>query len=89
MPPPSSDPARGRLKKSTLKAHIPPPPPPPPPPDRFSTADQGPELDETQKKLMELWKVKTIEQGMVRVPTHFLEDLIHKESIEKFFDRIT
>ena len=42
--------------------------------------------DEEQRKFKELWKVKTIEQGMIRVPTGLLQDLIHKDSLETFFD---
>ena len=41
--------------------------------------------DAEKEKFRQLWDVKTIEQGMIRIPTHLLEDLIHKESIEKFF----
>lgn len=33
-----------------------------------------------------LWDVKTIENGLVRIPTQCLEELITKESIEKFYE---
>lgn len=42
--------------------------------------------DEEQRKFKELWGMKTIEQGMIRVPTGKLQDLIHKDSLETFFD---
>ena len=42
--------------------------------------------NDENEKFGKLWKVKTIEQGMVRIPTHFLEGLIRKEAIETFFD---
>ncbi|TRY80091.1 hypothetical protein TCAL_17092 [Tigriopus californicus] len=45
-----------------------------------------PECEVRNAKFKELWDVKTIEQGMIRVPTKFLQDLIHNESIEKYFD---
>lgn len=43
-------------------------------------------VDEVQEKFKQLWKVKTIEQGMVRVPSNMLEDLINKDSIGSIFD---
>ena len=33
-----------------------------------------------------LWDVKTIENGLVRIPTQCLEELISEESIEKFYE---
>jgi len=33
-----------------------------------------------------LWDVKTIENGLVRIPTQCLEELISKENIEKFYE---
>ncbi len=33
-----------------------------------------------------LWDVKTIENGVVRIPTQLLDELISKESIEKFYE---
>jgi hypothetical protein len=33
-----------------------------------------------------LWDVKTIENGLIRIPTQLLEELISEESIEKFYD---
>ncbi len=38
-----------------------------------------------QRKFRELWNVKTIEHGMVRIPPQTLEELICKDNIEKFF----
>lgn len=49
-------------------------------------------VKETAVKLREetkfdgLWDVKTIENGLVRIPTQCLEELITKESIEKFYE---
>ena len=37
------------------------------------------------EKLDLLWKNRTIEQGMVKLPINTLDDLIRKESIEKFY----
>ena len=37
------------------------------------------------EKLDLLWKNRTIEQGMVKLPVNTLDDLIRKESIEKFY----
>ena len=33
-----------------------------------------------------LWDVKTIDNGLVRIPTQCLEELISRESIEKFYE---
>lgn len=41
--------------------------------------------DAEQEKFRRLWNVKTIEHGMIRIPPHLLQDLIHKENIDKFF----
>jgi len=37
-------------------------------------------------KFDDLWQYKTIEHGLIRIPTHRLEDLIRAESIEKIYD---
>jgi len=43
-------------------------------------------LEQTQsEKLEALWKYRRIEQGMVKIPTNWLDDLIRKESIEDFY----
>lgn len=39
-----------------------------------------------RKRFEELCDIKNIELGMVKVPPDILEDLINKESIEKFYD---
>ena len=52
-----------------------------------STNTTIPEASEqTQsEKLEALWKHRRIEQGMVKIPTNWLDDLIRKESIENFY----
>lgn len=49
-----------------------------------STVTESTELSQSAK-LDELWKDRKIEQGMVRIPTNLLDDLIRKESIENFY----
>ena len=39
-----------------------------------------------RKKFEELCDLKNIELGIVKVPRELLEDLIHKENIEKYYD---
>jgi len=39
-----------------------------------------------RQKFSELCDVKNVEMGIVKVPPELLEDLIHKENIEKFYD---
>ena len=39
----------------------------------------------TSEKLDLLWKNRTIQEGMVNLPVNTLDDLIRKESIEKFY----
>ena len=41
--------------------------------------------DEERAKFDRLWDVKTIEDGRVRILPQMLDDLIRKESIEKFY----
>ena len=49
-----------------------------------TTIIEPPGLSQSEK-LDLLWNTRSIEQGMVRMPTNTLEDLIRKESIEKFY----
>ena len=44
----------------------------------------GEELAE-REKFDQLWKVKTVDMGKVRIPPNLLDDLIRKESIEEFY----
>ena len=41
--------------------------------------------DEERAKFDQLWDVKTVEQGRVRISPKMLDDLIRKESIDKFY----
>jgi hypothetical protein len=43
-------------------------------------------LRREKTKFDELWDCKTIEHGLIRVPTHRLQDLISKENIDKFYE---
>ena len=60
-----------------------------------SSANEGPSSNNTtiidppglsqSEKLDLLWKNRTIQEGMVKLPVNTLDDLIRKESIEKFY----
>ena len=41
--------------------------------------------DEERAKFDRLWDVKSVEQGRIRIPPKMLDDLIRKESIDKFY----
>ena len=55
--------------------------------EKLASAASLPESIEISQraKLDLLWKDRRIEQGMVRIPANLLDDLIRKESIEKFY----
>ena len=48
--------------------------------------DRSLKIRREKTKFDELWDCKTIEHGLIRIPTHRLEDLISKENIDKFYD---
>ena len=51
-----------------------------------STVKEAPVKLREETKFDGLWDVKTIENGLIRIPTQCLEELITKESIEKFYE---
>ena len=65
-------------------------------PGRLSAAQQRPQRTvspdtvsvevSNRKKFEELCDVKNVELGIVKVPAHVLDELIHKENIDKFYD---
>ena len=52
--------------------------------NRSLNSSDSSELSQSSK-LEVLWKDRKIEQGMVRIPTNLLDDLIRKESIDNFY----
>lgn len=57
-----------------------------PPPPTIRTPDMVDLEVSNRQKFSELCDVKNVEMGIVKVPPELLEDLIHKENIEKFYD---